>query len=252
MKKIICFMLLLGGWFAQAAAAGDADLLQRANQLYSEGEYRQAADAYEQLLQEQGVAPELYYNLGNAYFKAGEVALSILNYERALRLNPRFDDARYNLQLAQERVIDNIPPAQVFFVKRWIQSLVSRYTSDQWMYASWGLFLLCLAGGLTFVFAKSRGVRKAAFVLGIVFLLSSGISLVCSITRKNDFQNHRDAVVMTGIVTVKSSPDRSGTDLFELHEGTKVAVKSTLGDWMEIVIGDGRQGWTEAKHLEKI
>ena len=152
----------------------------------------------------------------------------------------------------QERVIDNIPPAQVFFVKRWIQSLVSRYTSDQWLYASWGLFLLCLAGGLTFVFAKSRGVRKAAFVLGIVFLLSSGISLVCSITRKNDFQNHRDAVVMTGIVTVKSSPDRSGTDLFELHEGTKVAVKSTLGDWMEIVIGDGRQGWTEAKHLEKI
>ena len=111
-------MLLLGGWFGLATAAGEADLLQQANQLYSEGEYRQAADAYEQLLQEQGVAPELYYNLGNAYFKAGEVALSILNYERALRLNPRFDDARYNLQLAQERVIDNIPPAQVFFVKR--------------------------------------------------------------------------------------------------------------------------------------
>ena len=96
MKKIICFILLLGGWFVQAAATEDTDLLQRANQLYSEGEYRQAADAYEQLLQEQGVAPELYYNLGNAYFKAGEVALSILNYERALRLNPRFDDARYN------------------------------------------------------------------------------------------------------------------------------------------------------------
>ena len=252
MRKIFCFMLLLGGWFGLATAAGEADLLQQANQLYSEGEYRQAADAYEQLLQEQGVAPELYYNLGNAYFKAGEVALSILNYERALRLNPRFDDARYNLQLAQERVIDNIPPAQVFFVKRWIRGLVSRYTSDQWLYASWGLFVLCLAGCLTFVFAKSRGLRKTAFVLGIVFLLTSGISLVCSMTRKNDFQNHRDAVVMTGIITVKSSPDRSGTDLFELHEGTKVAVTSTLGDWVEIVIGDGRMGWTEMKYLEKI
>lgn len=252
MKKIVCFILVLSGCFLQMSAAGEVDLLQQANQLYSEGEYRQAAELYEQLLEEKGVAPELFYNLGNAYFKSNEVGLSILNYERALRLNPRFDDARYNLQLAQTKVIDDIPPAQVFFVKRWIQALVSRYTSNQWLYASSAMFVLCLAGCLLFVFARSRGVRKAAFVLGVVMLVFSACSLVCSLTRKSDFLNHREAIVMTGIITVKSSPDRSGTDLFELHEGTKVSLKSTLGEWVEIVIGDGRMGWAEQKHLEKI
>ncbi len=252
MRMIFCFLLFVGGWSAQAATSDGQELLKQANQLYGEGEYRQAAGIYEQLLAEEGIAPELYYNLGNAYFKAGEVALSVLNYERALRLNPRFDDAQHNLQLARERVIDNIPAVREFFVKRWLQIFVGRFTSDQWFYTAWVLFVLFLAGALAFVFGKSLELRKIAFAGSIVFLLCSVAALGSSLYQKNTYVNHRNAVVMSGIITVKSSPDRSGTDLFELHEGTKVEVKSTLGDWVEIMIADGRMGWTEEKHIEKI
>jgi len=246
---VFLFMLIFS---FSAFAQEETNDIVRANELYSEGEFLQAAHLYEQIILEKGVAPELYYNLGNAYFKANEIGHSILNYERALRLNPRFENARFNLQLAQTKVIDNITEDDTFFVKRWVDNLVNRYTSNQWMYFSWTMFILCLFGFLFFVFGKSRGLRKVSFTLAIVVLIISAFALTFSITRKNQFINHKDAIVMTGIVTIKSSPDRSGTDLFELHEGTKVSIKSNLGNWAEIVIGDGRIGWVEKRQIEQI
>lgn len=248
-KLSILMILLLSflGSFAQ-----NTNNIAQANEMYSEGEYLQAAHLYEQILLEQGVAPELYYNLGNAYFKANEIGRSILNYERALRLDPHFQDALYNLTLARTKVIDNIAEEEPFFVKRWINNMENRYTSNQWLYVSWTLFVLCLIGFLLFVFGKSRSLRKTSFTLAIIVLLLSAFSLTFSITRKKQFLNHNDAIVMIGIISVKSSPDRSGTDLFELHEGTKVNIKSSLGDWVEIVIGDGRLGWVEKRQIEQI
>ena len=238
--------------FTFTTFAQETNELEQANELYSEGEYLQAANLYEYVLHEKGVAPELYYNLGNAYFKANEIGRSILNYERALRLNPRFEDALQNLELAQSRVIDSIASSETFFVKRWFNSLVNNYTSNQWMYISWTLFMLCLLGLLFFVFGKSRGLRKISFTLAVVVLILSVFTLTFSVARKNQFVNHQDAIVMIGIITVKSSPDRSGTDLFELHEGTKVSIKSSLGDWVEIMIADGKIGWVEKRQVEQI
>jgi len=230
----------------------EINLLQRANELYAQGEFLQAAHLYEQILLEKGVAPELYFNLGNAYFRTHEIARSILNYERALRLNPRFADARYNLELVQARVLDNIVAPEPFFLKRWINKLISDFTSNQWFYFSWILFIISLIGFLLFVFGRSRALRKISFGLAVAVLAVSISSLTISVVRKNQFLNHQEAIVMIGVITVKSSPDRSGTDLFELREGTKVRVKSTLGDWVEIMIADGRIGWVERRQIEEI
>jgi len=240
--------------YAQEAEINQAgvNLLQLANELYAQGEFLQAAHLYEQILLEKGGAPELFFNLGNAYFRAHEIARSILNYERALRLNPRFADARYNLELAQARVLDNIIAPEPFFLKRWIDKLIRDYTSNQWFYFSWILFIISLIGFLFFVFGKSRAVRKISFTLAVAVLAISMSSLTISIVRKNQFLHNKEAIVMIGVITVKSSPDRSGTHLFELREGTKVSVVSTLGDWVEIMIADGRIGWVERRQIEKI
>jgi len=230
----------------------NVNLLQLANELYAQGEFLQAAHLYEQILLEKGVAHELFFNLGNAYFRAHEIARSILNYERALRLNPRFADARYNLELAQARVLDNIIAPEPFFLKRWINKLISDFTSNQWFYFSWILFIISLIGFLLFVFGRSRALRKISFTFAIAILVVSISSLTISAVRKNQFLNHKEAIVMIGVITVKSSPDRSGTHLFELREGTKVRVVSTLGDWVEIMIADGRIGWVERRQIENI
>ena len=250
MRRIILFFSLIL-CFGLAASAQTAALKQ-ANDLYASGNYSDAAKIYEKILSTEGVAPELYYNLGNAYYKSNETGKSILNYERALRLSPRFEDAKFNLELAQLKVVDNIAQTPTFFVGRWIENLIKLLTSNQWLVVSFSIFMVCLILAFLFVFAPSLFIRKSSFYVGVVFGIISLLSLVFSGVRKDQMVNHRDAIVMTGVVTVKSSPDKSGTDLFQLHEGTKVVVKSTLGKWTEIKLGNGNIGWVEQENIENI
>jgi len=250
MKRIILFLsfILCFGFtaFAQTGAVA------MANDLYIKGDYTGAARQYEKVINSEGVAPELYYNLGNAYFKANETGLAILNYERALRLAPGFDDARYNLELAQLKVVDNVVQTPSFFIGRWIEDLIKLMTSNQWIFVSVLSFVLCLIFAFMFVFGPSRNFRKTSFYIGSVLLSISILTVVFSGVRKEQMLNHREAIVMVGVVSVKSSPDKSGTDLFQLHEGTKVSIKSTLGTWTEIRLGNGSIGWVEKVSIEKI
>lgn len=240
---ILCFSLLA---LAQTGA------VKQANESYAKGQYKEAAQQYESILANEGVAPELYYNLGNAYYKTNEIGRSILNYERALRLSPSFDDAHTNLALAQLKVIDNVVQAPSFFLGRWIEFLIKLLSSNQWIFLSFGLFILCLISSFVFIFGPSRFVRKTSFYIGSILLIVSILAVVFSGIRKDQLINHDEAIIMTGVITVKSSPDRSGTDLFQLHEGTKVHIKSSLGKWTEIKMGNGSIGWVEEVNIEKI
>jgi FOG: TPR repeat len=244
---VLSFILCLGSAiFAQSAA------LKQANVMYTNGNYSDAAAMYTKILATEGVAPELYYNLGNAYYKLNETAKAILNYERALRIDPLYDDARNNLELAQLKVVDNVAPTPTFFVGRWIENLMKLLSSNQWIFVSLAAFVAFLVLAFLFVFAPSLLLRKLSFYVGMTFFAFSVTTFVFSGVRKNQLVGHRDAIVMTGVVTVKSSPDKSGTDLFQLHEGTKVQVKSTLGKWTEIVLGNGNIGWVEQVDIENI
>jgi hypothetical protein len=232
--------------FSQSAA------VKQANDLYAKGNYADAAKLYEKILSTEGVAPELYYNLGNAYYKSSETGKSILNYERAIRLAPTAEDARFNLELAQLKVVDNVVQAPTFFLGRWIENLIKLLTSNQWITVSFSVFIVGLILALLFIFAPTLAIRKTSFYVGATLLVISLCTLIFSGVRKDQMVNHREAIVMTGVVTVKSSPDKSGTDLFQLHEGTKVFIKSTLGTWTEIILGNGNIGWIEQENIENI
>lgn len=223
-----------------------------ANELYTEGKYAEAAKQYENVLVQQGTSAELYYNIGNSYYKSNELGLSILNYERALKLTPGFEDAKVNLELAQLKVVDNIVQSPTFFLGRWIISLIKIFNSNVWFFLSVSFFCLCLVFVFLFVFGNTRTVRKTSFYFSSVFICLFFVTLFFSGIRKKQMTNHNYAIVMTGVVTVKSSPDQSGTDLFQLHEGTKVKVESTLGEWVEIKLGNGSVGWVEDENIERI
>lgn len=225
--------------------------LTRANEMYKQGQYSDAAKLYSELL-EQGVSSELYYNLGNSYYKIDEIGLAILNYERALRLNPRFKDASYNLKIAESKIVDNVNSSPTFFIKRWINGFISMYSSNQWMAVSLFFFIITLATFMTFVFSVTRCRRKLSFYTSIICAVLFAITFSFSGMRKDQFVKHNSAIVLAGAVTAKSAPDTSGTDLFQLHEGTRVHIKTTLGTWVEISLENGAVGWLEEKAIERI
>ena len=228
MKHI--FLLLTAVLMHVVSYAQSDSLLLKANELYANGEFALAAEQYEAVIVDNGVAPEIYYNLGNAYYKLNEVGRAILNYERALLLSPNYADAQHNLELTKLKIVDDIPQNEVFFLQRWIDNLIKVFSSNQWIYLSVGLFVICLVFALLFLFGASHGTRKTSFYVAFLLLLVSVVCFVFSGIQKNKVENRNEAVIMLGVVVVKSSPDKKGTDLFQLHEGTKVTVKSTLSE----------------------
>ena len=225
-------------------------LFAQANANYAEGNYAEAAEQYQEVLAEQPSA-EVYYNLGNAYFKQGELSQSILAYERALRLKPTMKDAKHNLQFAQTRIVDNIEDTQSFFLSSWLKTVRNALNLQAWVMLSILLFILALVGFFFFAFSQTIWLRKTAFYTSLVALLISIYACAnAGSLHKRDTQR-AEAIVTQGIVNAKASPDRSGTDLFTIHEGTKVKITDVIGEWCCIHVGNNI-GWMQLAHLERI
>ena len=236
-------------------AQSPAELWTRANQAYTDGNYAEAAADYSAIIAEAPVitrayAP-VYYNLGNAHFKQGELSQAILAYERCLRLKPTDKNARYNLQFAQTQIIDNIADTQVFFLREWVTTLRNMLPLRIWMWSSIILFSLTLICLLLFAFSRSIGVRKAGFYLSIIFIICSVIGFANAASLNHRDNVRAEAIITRGIVNAKASPDRSGTELFTLHEGTKVTIHEVLGGYANIEVGN-YNGWIPVNTLERI
>lgn len=225
-------------------------LFADANVQYAEGNYAEAATQYEQILQEQPTA-EVYYNLGNAYFKQGELAQSILAYERALRLKPSFKDAKHNLQFAQSRIIDNIEDTQSFFLSNWLKAIRNALSQRVWMVGSIVLFIMALVGFFLFAFSQTLWLRKTAFYCSVIALVVSVMACANAGSLYQRDTQRSEAIITQGIVNAKSSPDRSGNDLFTVHEGTKVEIHEVIGDWCCVHVGNNI-GWMPLEYLERI
>ncbi|MDD6748528.1 MAG: tetratricopeptide repeat protein [bacterium] len=249
MYKTLLLGLLLG-WFLPLCA--QESTLKEAEEAYAKEDYTQAIELYESVLKSYGESAMVYYNLGNAYYKAGKVAPAILNYERALLLNPGDSDTRFNLQVARQKTVDKIEPIGEFFLTRWIGTVEDVYSADGW--AKWGVasFVLFIGCLVLFFFSKWIRLKKIGFFAGICFLLISLVANLFADSQQDKLLHRADAIVFASTVTVKSSPDASGTDLFILHEGTKVTIKSTLGEWSEIQLEDGNVGWMPSKEIQQI
>lgn len=225
-------------------------LFVNANTQYSEGNYAEAISIYQQQIVEQPSA-EVYYNLGNAYFKQGELSQAILAYERALRIKPSYKDAQHNLQFAQSRIVDNIEDTQSFFLSQWLTAIRNALSLQLWMVISISMFVLMLLGVFLFAFSHIVWLRKTSFYTGLVALVISVVACANAGSLHKRDTLRAEAIITQGVVNAKSSPDHSGTDLFTIHEGTKVFITETIGDWACIHVGNNI-GWMQLSHLERI
>ncbi len=220
---------------------------------YSEGRYYEAAVLWQAVTLSGEESPVLFYNIGNAFFKQSNYPHAILYYERALKLDPSYSDARFNLEYANGFVQDKIEPVPEFILKSLARKLCYVLGSDAWAV----LFLVFLAAALAmavlFLLASTTARRRTGFYAGIVFLLLSLASLGFSLWQKSAYKNAGEAIVTAPVSAVKSSPGNgSAKDLFVIHEGTKVKVLDQVGDWKNISLADGRQGWMMSKDIEVI
>lgn len=219
---------------------------------YMRDDYASAIQVYEALLSK-GEAADLYYNLGNSYYKAGEIARAILNYERALLLQPGNGDIRANLEIARSKTIDKVEPVPEIFFVSWTKSLINSMSVDSWAVCGIVCFLLLIVSLYFFIFSKQTGLKKVGFICGIIFLVVTIVANVFAGQQKDELVNRNSAIVINPSVTVRSTPSESGTSLFILHEGHKVDVKdSSMKDWKEIRLEDGKVGWVPASAIEVI
>lgn len=219
---------------------------------YMKEDYAAAIQIYEALLK-RGEAAEVYYNLGNSYYKIGEIAKAVLNYERALLLQPGNSDIRANLDVARAKTIDKVEPIpEVFFVS-WTKSLINCMSVDAW--ARWGIvsFILLIIALYFFIFSKRIMWKKIGFISGIILLVITICANLFASQQKEELVNRNEAIVMSPSVTVRSTPSESGTSLFILHEGSKVNIKdNSMKEWKEIRLEDGKVGWVPASAIEVI
>ena len=230
----------------QAATKAEAD------SAYAQEHYQKAAQLYEEVLT-QGVNADLYYNLGNAYYRQDNFTKAILNYERALLLSPGDRDIRFNLQMARSKTVDKITPESEMFFVTWYLSLVNMMGVDAWAQVALVSLLAAIFLALAYLFADRIWLRKAGFFGGLVFVLLFLAGNLFAWHQKRIRLNHKGAIVVSSAVSVKSTPAKNGTDLFLLHEGTKVTITdATMKSWRGIRMADGKEGWLEATQIEEI
>lgn len=232
----------------------DAGAITKANadSAYARQQYQQAIKDYEELLHD-GVSAELYYNLGNAYYRTDNITWAVLNYERALLLSPGDGDIRFNLQMARSKTIDKITPESEMFFVTWYHALVNIMSVDGWARTALVSFALAIVLALAYLFSARIWVRKVGFFGGLAFIAVFILANLFAYQQRQELVNRTGAIIISSAVPVKSTPSKSGTDLFILHEGTKVEITDgTMRGWKEIRVADGKEGWIETSKIEII
>ncbi len=249
-KKLNILFAVAFCFFTNALSAADFKAqLDTAEQCYKSARYEQAIATYEQIVDNGFESAELYFNLGNAYFKSNKFPMAIVNYERALKLNPTDEDIQFNLQLANTYVVDKIDVLPEFFLKSWGQTFVQTFSTNQWAHISIACFVIGLALLLVFFLSQSIVLRKCSFWIGVLAIIVSVLGFSFSGKQKDAMVSTPDAIVVAPSVIVKGSPDVNGVELFVVHEGLKVKVSKNLDGWFEIKLSDGNKGWVKTETI---
>lgn len=243
---LLLAMICFGGTSAKAVTKNNADTE------YQKGNYQQAIRDYEEILKN-GESAEIYFNLGNAYYRTDNITKAVLNYERARLLSPGDDDINFNLQFARSKTIDKITPQSEMFFVTWYKSLVNFTSVDNWAKTGILCIVMALLLVLLYLFGPQLMLRKIGFFGGLAFFVIFLLSNLFAFQQKQALDNRTGAIIISPSVNIKKTPAKNSADQFVLHEGTRVdIIDKGMTDWRCIRVGDGREGWIETKAIEEI
>ncbi len=260
--KYIIVLLLLSA-FSGTALSQETDIILSKKETgtdkfnegvnyFSSGNYEEALQQWIELYNTGYRSANLNYNIGNAYFKLNNIPDAILFYERAYLLDPADEDINYNLQIARTLTVDRFQEIPQLFFFKWYNFLALFLSTNSWAIISILSFILCLIFLSLYIYSSKYRRKVIGFWFAVLFIIVSISSLTFTIKNKSLVYNSHNAIISNPLISGKSSPDDSGTDLFVLHEGTKVSIEDEVGEWFEIRLSDGNKGWVPSNSLNII
>lgn len=250
MQKLYLIVLFLLYW--TFVLANPQDNFQKANDAYQKNDYATATKLYEMVLQDGFISKELYYNLGNCYYKVKQLSKARLNFERALLLAPADSDIQHNLKILRQDLVDEIEEIPPFFLKKWWLSTSRLLGSTVWSILALLTMWLGIAGLVFWLIGKTRQQRKRAFLGGLVLLALSLLCYALGNTRVALEQDSGQAVIMPKEIALRSAPDGDSKIILQLHEGTKVSTEDQLQEWYKVRLANGEVGWLPMHTVERI
>jgi len=249
-RKVLITLCMF--WAGLAFAQTPEQVFDQANQLYQQNKFAQARDAYESFIRNGFLSGELLYNLGNAYYKTGDVGKAILNYERALRFIPNDDDLKHNLLLANLMITDKIEATPRLFLWDYWDEIKGAFSLHTLTWICYGVFVLLIGSVCVVVLARTYQLRRLGLFGGSVSTAVLILFVVLLIGKIGEVDRTDAAVVTAKITTVKNSPDAKSSDAFVLHSGVKLTITDGLNEWVKIRLADGKVGWMEKNDAEVI
>lgn len=251
-RRIIWLLLLVVSPLMALCNDAASALLKKGNDAYAKAKYAEAIATYQKLVDGGYQSTALYFNLGNAYYKTDEIPSALLYYEKARKLSPGDEDIHVNIQLANLKTTDKLDEAPEFFLTKWWHAFILGFSLNTLAIIS---VLFIFAGSVVFIlyrFSQSVGVKKASFYSAILLVFLGVVFVFIAGRQANYFESHRQAIVFSGTVTIKSSPARASKDLFILHDGTKVDILEHNNEWLKIRLSNGNEGWISATDVKEI
>ncbi|MEN8788735.1 MAG: tetratricopeptide repeat protein [Flavobacteriaceae bacterium] len=247
MKKSALLLFLFG---CLTITAQNPELFEEATGAYNDGNYESAIEHYLQILENGEHSAALYYNLGNCYYKTNQIAPSIYYYEKALLLSPGDPEIENNLTYARQMTIDAIEPLSETGLAKIYNSIIGQLTFDQWAYAAVFFVILLVLSYLAYFFLRLSSQKRIAFVSSMASLILLCICLVFAFIEKSNYNANQPAIVFADECLVKSEPNNRSSEVFLLHEGTKVMVLDGLEDYRKIELADGKIGWVHQDEIK--
>ena len=225
-------------------------LFETGNSQYAQNNFEEAIKNYEKVLDAGYESAAVYYNLANANYKLNRIAPSVYNYEKALTLKPNDKEIKNNLEFAQNMTIDAITPLPENTFKRWWNQLLNVFSLDGWAIVTVVCMLLFAVSFIIYYFGKTTALKRGFFTTAFISLGLGLLSLTLAFQARSNENNKQFAIVFSVEAEIKSEPSMASEEAFVLHEGTKVRVLETEGDWQMIRLADGKEGWIPTTDIQ--
>jgi hypothetical protein len=248
-KHILSASLIITSLFVKGLGV---DEFNTANELYANGKYEDAIERYQTIIDDDNFSTDIYYNLGNCYYKTNNIPEAILHYEKALKLKPDNEDALYNLAMANKLTTDKIDRLPELFIGSTWRNLITSRTVENWAYYALGLIFLSLLFFISYLLMHQVMIKKTGFYAGLFFLGLSMFTFLMAAQHNSIIKQSTEAIIFSPTTTIQSEPNENSEELFTLHEGTKVTLIESNKDWSKIKLPNGNIGWIKSSEIKSI